>query len=300
MSNHINFTGLQELAEIINSEVNSEEENVVVSLNYIITLESKLSGKSKFSKLCPNRMNCLRLVFVQSGWLESVVNMQKITVREDELIFLNWGTIIESVNKNQNGIVSGVVLTEDYLKEIFSNKIPFVFQNPNQTFILKFTAEEKQIFRYYLITLIKLTKINKGNDIQAIRSLFVSLLQAIETSYEKKIVEYKDKHARSIQLSESFATLAIECAKERRSLSYYASRLCVTPHHLSRIVKEEMGESAKVWLDKTLLNSIKLELKYGNKSLKEIAYEFRFESFSSFCKFFKRHTGLTAGEFRNK
>lgn len=81
---------------------------------------------------------------------------------------------------------------------------------------------------------------------------------------------------------------------------FYADNLCVTPHYLGVIIKSETGETAREWIENSLTVSMQVALRNSNKTLKQLAASFNFSSSSAFCKFFKRRTGLTPNEYRNK
>ena len=87
-------------------------------------------------------------------------------------------------------------------------------------------------------------------------------------------------------------------ALNQHALDFYASRLCVTPRHMSTIVRNVSGKTAKYWLDEAIINAIKVQLHYSDKQVSEIAYDMDFPNPSFFCKYFKRLTGITPLEYR--
>lgn len=79
---------------------------------------------------------------------------------------------------------------------------------------------------------------------------------------------------------------------------FYARELCISPHYLGDVVKAETGETAKEWIDRSLITLLQMELKNSDKSLKELVGEFNFNSISTLSRFFKRKTGMSPSEFR--
>lgn len=83
-----------------------------------------------------------------------------------------------------------------------------------------------------------------------------------------------------------------------RSVAYYAEALCITPKHLSKIVKQFTGRPALDVINERAMEHIKRELKVSDKAVKEIAEEFNFTNVSFFGKFVKAHLGQSPSRFR--
>ncbi|MED9800693.1 MAG: helix-turn-helix domain-containing protein, partial [Prevotella sp.] len=83
-----------------------------------------------------------------------------------------------------------------------------------------------------------------------------------------------------------------------RSLSHYASRLCVTPHYLSEICKKISGKTASYWIDRFTMQEITRLLRQKELSLTEIAERMNFSSMSYFSRFVQKRIGLSPSEYR--
>lgn len=85
-----------------------------------------------------------------------------------------------------------------------------------------------------------------------------------------------------------------------RSVSEIATLMNLTPKHLSRIIKEQTGETPIHFIHQYMMRAITQELRYSTKTAKEIAYQQGFSSLAFFGKFVKQQTGLTPTEYRKK
>ena len=85
-----------------------------------------------------------------------------------------------------------------------------------------------------------------------------------------------------------------------RSVSEVATLMNLTPKHLSRIIKEQTGETPIHFIHQYMMRAITQELRYSSKTAKEIAYQQGFSSLAFFGKFVKQQTGLTPTEYRKK
>lgn len=77
-----------------------------------------------------------------------------------------------------------------------------------------------------------------------------------------------------------------------------AEKLEVSPAHLSRIFKTELGISPLAYLTSLRLQSAMNDLLGTEKSVEQIARENGFSSGNYFCKIFRKHVGLSPGRYR--
>ena len=85
-----------------------------------------------------------------------------------------------------------------------------------------------------------------------------------------------------------------------RSVSEVATLMNLTPKHLSRVIKEQTGETPIHFIHQYMMRAITQELRYSSKTAKEIACQQGFSSLAFFGKFVKQQTGLTPTEYRKK
>ena len=99
-----------------------------------------------------------------------------------------------------------------------------------------------------------------------------------------------------------FCDLVVEHYHESKEIQYYASLLDLHPKYLSRVVRTATnGVTPGQWIDRYVVAQAKrLMATNPELSLKEIAYELGFSEPTSFYRYFKRVTGLTAKEYRHK
>lgn len=86
---------------------------------------------------------------------------------------------------------------------------------------------------------------------------------------------------------------------KHRTLEYYAEMFCYSPKYLSRVIKQVSGKRALTLIYENAIEHIILELKYSNKSIKEIAMDFEFSNVSFFAQYVKKHLGMTPSAFRS-
>lgn len=88
--------------------------------------------------------------------------------------------------------------------------------------------------------------------------------------------------------------------KENRSAGFYAKKIGLTPKRVNEILKEKAGSTMTQLISQLLLIEGKRALFHGESSIKEIAYNLGFADQSYFARFFKKHTGTTPEQFRER
>jgi AraC-like DNA-binding protein len=86
----------------------------------------------------------------------------------------------------------------------------------------------------------------------------------------------------------------------QREVNFYANELFITPRYLSTVAHEISHQTAKQIIDKHVVIEIKILLKTTSLTLQEIAHQMNFPDQSFFGRYFKKHTGLSPLQYRNK
>ena len=96
---------------------------------------------------------------------------------------------------------------------------------------------------------------------------------------------------RLIQLIEQHYT-------QKRSVDFYADKLCLSPKYLSALSKSICGYTVQELVFKSIIcKSISL-LKNTQKNIQEISNDLHFPNASYFGTFFRKQTGLSPQQFR--
>lgn len=100
-------------------------------------------------------------------------------------------------------------------------------------------------------------------------------------------------------ITRNFLKLVWRHYKTERNVSFYATALCLSDKHLARVVKANLGKTPYAVIRDELLQRATYLLKETKVSIQEISSELSFSEMAAFCKFFKKHTGLSPTAFRN-
>ncbi|MBS7317181.1 MAG: helix-turn-helix domain-containing protein [Candidatus Cryptobacteroides sp.] len=117
---------------------------------------------------------------------------------------------------------------------------------------------------------------------------------------EIKPGESDEELGQSNQIFKKFIEAIANSGCRERSVAYFAQKLCISPKYLSFITRSVSGKPALEWILEYCTDGIAHELKYSDKTIKEISNEFNFPTISSFGKFVKKRLGMSPREYRMK
>lgn len=106
------------------------------------------------------------------------------------------------------------------------------------------------------------------------------------------------KSYRVRELFNRFMMLMERDYKLSRDVNYYADLMHITSKYLTNIVRQVAGHTPKTIIDQYVILRLKMQLQRSSQSIKEIAWEYHFTDVSFFCRYFKKHTGLTPQQMR--
>lgn len=104
--------------------------------------------------------------------------------------------------------------------------------------------------------------------------------------------------SRKEHIFERFYETLVESYQSERSVKFYAEQLCLTPKHLSGVVKEVSGKTVGGWIDEFVILEAKALLNSSNMNIQEISDRLNFPNQSFFGKYFKHYTGVSPKEYR--
>ncbi|MDR3061587.1 MAG: helix-turn-helix transcriptional regulator [Dysgonamonadaceae bacterium] len=185
-------------------------------------------------------------------------------------------------------------MAEIHLKENLENDLEFI-----ASFLFHYPLRlDDAVFKrigYLFEILLGLNNISEQD-----KSLIQIYLIAIIYEIKKMMIEsgldfYPSK---AFLITKKYNDLLAANVSKERSVEFYAGQLGISPNHLNKSVKAVTGRTAITILNEMNLQEAKMQLKYTNLSVGEIAFQLGFEDLSYFSRFFKKATGLSPLEYR--
>lgn len=252
-------------------------------------------------------------VICMEGRAQCVVEGREYRLAAGDLFVYMPGQVISDILLSQNADVKVIAFAQRAIdRSLYLHK--FVWQN--QKYVRAhplFTLSEREwlgIGHYYQLLMAKTQDPDGSFNHDVVRLLFQSLVlefqmlvdrQRGEVSESEPLPMEKDSSVRqSTQIYRQFMALLAESKGRIRSVSVFANMQNVTPKYLSKCVKEESGRSPLDLIHETTIATIRQQLRYSSKTVKEICNDLDFPNLSFFGKFVREHLGLSPTEFRQQ
>lgn len=130
-----------------------------------------------------------------------------------------------------------------------------------------------------------------------LKAFFIGFHEYLQRNPQYRPDEVKSYRVR--ELFNRFMMLLERDYKISRDVNYYAAQMNISSKYLTNIVNQVTGHTPKTIIGQYVILQLKLHLKRSTQSIKEMAWEFHFADVSFFCRYFKKHTGLTPQQIRS-
>ena len=252
------------------------------------------------------------IAYCQQGTMQVCIDEREHRVSEGALLVYLPGQMMGEILLSPDARIKLIAFAQRavdrsfYLNKYVWQSLTFIKEHP----LFSLGDAERQLLAHYHGLLMLQTQQPEGSfHHDVVRLLFQSLvleLMMIAENRKERVEtdtseEEKDASVRqSTQIYRRFMSLVAESACRVRSVSVFANMLNVTPKYLSKCVKDESGRSPLDHIHESTVNTIRQQLRYGNKSIKEIANDLDFPNLSFFGKFVKEHLGQSPTDYRRR
>ncbi|MVZ66995.1 helix-turn-helix domain-containing protein [Sphingobacterium sp. DK4209] len=242
------------------------------------------------------------LVLNGSGVID--VNFRQYELKAQDIVLLSFGHFFKIKALSEDFTALALYVSKDYVDQMFSADMMYkrvkygvqMFSNPVINLSKPSVIRLKSRITF-IKGLLNDTSHSYQNEmvLNALRIYFLDLSHLLETS--NKMVNRKPSND-EIYLKK-FLELLVLHYKEQHLVEFYASKINITGHHLTLIIKRLCGETVSEFIFQLIFAEAKIMLKSPKMTIHQIADELHFSDQSAFGKFFKRRSGVSPKEFRN-
>ncbi|QEC45046.1 helix-turn-helix domain-containing protein [Pseudobacter ginsenosidimutans] len=264
----------------------------------------KLKMLHKDKSFTTTRRNFYTLVLVTRGSIRETIGYRNYEFGANTLYFIpeNQLHTIEHWSNDVKGY--HCIFDADYFLLCLRNQVKlnhYPFFQPDRDPFMKITETEVgSILSLFEKMHFEYCKKKNHNDDLLVRMYLNILLIEIERLYQHKQAAGDNNVPKRQQMVAQFRKLVAQHYLQKRQVADYAALLYVTPHYLNDTVKEITGKSASEFIYEELVREAKSHLIQTENTVTQIATELNFSDQSYFCRFFKKHTGLSPQEFRKR
>lgn len=246
----------------------------------------------------PYRGDYYKISLCLGGTAELKVNLTPYVVTPGCLLLSTPDVIKEWGHVSEEYETLSIFFTQDFItaNNAATGKLRFFVTPPTPVLPLG-AAEAASIASSFRFLEQKYNALNAQRD-NIVKNILISLLYEIGTLYDQLPSELSRAASRSQQLAVGFRQLVqAHCATER-TVQFYAAALCITPKHLTELVKEATGRTASEWIAEAVVLEAKALLQNPTLTVYQVAADLQFADQFAFSRFFKRSTGLSPVAYR--
>ncbi len=240
-----------------------------------------------------------RMGLVINGNASLIMNMMPVEVRENTLVFVGKGTVVQLESFSENFETCGIMMSNERFSRSLFGAAPPDFALRSACSAVETSRNEAEVVYSLLGILWQIIHENRPAD-DAINGLIHSLLYYCDSLHRRNSFAPAARTPGARQMFDRFIALVNEHSREQHALDFYADKMCVSRRYLGVAVKQASGIGAKEWLDRSIATSAKVLLRHTDKRINEISDALHFPNAAFFCKFFRRMTGQSPQTYRQE
>lgn len=161
------------------------------------------------------------------------------------------------------------------------------------------TADFKAILDLLVQTENELFSNLVGKDLM-LKASFINLFVLIYRLFEiQEMANKTESDPKALKYFRAFQK-NVSNSEFPKSIPRFAKELHISTVHLNRVCKSVTGKSASQIVQEYLVKQAQNYLNHTSYSISEIAYLLKFEYPNYFARFFRKHTGISPKEYREK
>ncbi len=294
------------------NQINKATEETAHSLvDEVIVCESELFvGQEVLNNetMPPVRLDAITFFLCESGEVSFSVDYKKISLTKGAMLSLSNSHILDSINISSNYKGFTLILSPQIMQSVISdmpNLNQMVMRQDRTKPLFQLEEDEMRLLTEIIVRIQRLLKATNhtfqsqlvNNEVQSFIFEFADIVLKKEAGNTKKEVTEQN---RKEEVMLKFVQLILNHCKEQHEVTFYAEQLNMTAGNLTRILNASSGKPPIKWITDALVVEAKILLRKPGASIQQVADELHFGDHSTFGKFFKKHTGYTPVEYKNK
>jgi len=244
-----------------------------------------------------------RIYWIEDGSGTYQIDFNEFTIEGSGIFCLSPGQVF-TVQSEKVKSAFQIAFDKDFYcveahgKEIACNGL--LFNNVHRATVVSVKEEEKNIFQNIVNQLISELQ-SKGSAHQDMLETYLRmfLIQTLRLVDTEELTTLPITHQQD-QLAQDFIALVEKHFKKEHTVTGYAEKLFIAPKSLTkRLSALDYPSPSQIIKDRLILEA-KRQLKFSNKTVKEIAFELGFDDPAYFSRLFSKGTGSSPAKYRQQ
>lgn len=256
------------------------------------------AARPKIPLNIPYRGDYYKISLCRRGTAKLQANLETYVVTPGCLILTTPDVIKQWLHVADDYEALSVFFTTDFIttNNAATGKLRFFVTPP--TYVLPLSAAEAASIAASFRFLRQKYHTPNAQRENILKNILNSLLYEIGALYEPQSAPRPAGQPRRQLLATAFRQLVQANCTSARSVQFYAATLCITPKHLTELVKEATGRTASDWIAEAVVLEAKALLQNPALPIQEVAASLQFADQFAFSRFFKKSTGLSPTAYR--
>lgn len=301
----INRTHLQHVDMRKDITIQSLIENEDIQIGYLDKDIVIVNSIQKYVEVSAAHLSMNVIVICTEGKIQAVMNDQKVELKKNQVSIIPPNMTVTDLMISPDFNLKAMFFTNRILQSFLREKInvwnEMMYIHRQYIFTLNYDHIVLYNHFYDMLLLAFARKFNSPYHTEIIQSLFQAAILACCGIFEQELtannVTRREKTAD--HHFQRFLDLLNNSPCQRRSVASYASELCVSPKHLTTVIKKCSGKTAQQWITEKMLEEIRFYLKQTDLSIKQVSNRLNFPNPSFFGKYVKEHLGVTPKKLRD-
>ena len=241
------------------------------------------------------------LTLILSGSARAMYDMRVITHRKNDLSIILPGHIMHPMDCSDDFTYALLFISPKMLDDLRFHTFSHDHEKFNYAPVCSLTDEQAA----HLLTIVEQLDIIAKHTDEELPHRYQILLAQLAVGYEFLNYYRCDQDRqwaanRQSHIFNQFCDLVVKHYRESREMKYYADLMSLTPKHLSKVIRAAAGISPTEWIEQYVTTQAKRLIEArATQTLQETAYMLGFTEPTSFYRYFKRVTGMTAKQYRD-
>ena len=260
------------------------------------TMRAALSSDNE-----PFRIDMTMAIIYEQGSADLKINMRDYHIEAPAVLLVLNDQIYQSAGHSEDLRSKVILMSRSFSDSLFANSgeiLPLkssIMKNP----VMKIENEENVFGQFFQLLQNIAASPRQEFKIESARHLTLSMFYGY-SHLKHEVNEVKSTNSRQEEIFTKFTELLERHHKKEREIAFYADKMCMTSKHLSQVIKDYTGKTALGLIEEYVISEAKSMLLSTTMSIQQISDELNFPSQSVFGKYFKRVTGISPSEYRNR
>jgi AraC-like DNA-binding protein len=241
------------------------------------------------------------MTFCLSGSARAMYDMRVITHHKNDLAIIMPGHIMHPLDCTDDFAYALFFISPKVFDDLRFHTFSHDSEKYNYAPVCSLTDEQAA----HLLAIVDQLVIIANHTDEEMPHRYQTLLAQLAVGYEflnfyRREQDKEWTKNRHVELFNHFCELVVKHYRESREVKFYADLLGLTPKHLSKVIRAAANISPAEWIEQYVTTQARRLIETrATQTLQETAYLLGFSEPTSFYRYFKRVTGMTAKQYRD-